>query len=93
MYTKNVKRKNLICTEYNLTDCKKNLLCRQNKSTWYKKYNKPAKYEMYFKLNLISIQSVLNTKYQLRYNKRCTKCSFKSKTKPVEVQSVLPVTK
>ena len=61
MYTKNVKRKNIICTEYNLTDCKKNLLCRQNKSTWYKKYNKPAKYEMYFKLNLIWIQSVLNT--------------------------------
>ena len=65
----------------------------KNKSTWYKMYNKPVKYEMYFKLNLISIQSVLNTKYQLRYNKQCMKCSFKSKTKPVEVQSVLPVTK
>ena len=90
MYTKNVKRENIICTEYNHTDCKKNLFCRQNKSTWYKKYNKPAKYEMYFKLNLISIQSVLNTKYQLRYNKRCTKCSFKSKPNQLKYKVYYP---
>ena len=54
-----------------LTQSQKNLLCtcRRNKSTWYKKRNNPGKYKMYFKSNLNAVQSVLNTKYKLHYNK------------------------